>query len=59
MDWIESPDLDIQNPLSASAADSSMGKALCCGEQPVLIAFTKIVLLAPELCGEFSHHLRA
>ena len=45
-----------------------MGKALCCGEQPVLIAFTKIVLLAPfltvtwlsapELCGEFSHHLR-
>jgi hypothetical protein len=36
-----------------------MGKALCCGEQPVLIAFTQIVLLAPELCGEFSHHLRA
>ncbi|KAK4343783.1 hypothetical protein RND71_036877 [Anisodus tanguticus] len=45
-----------------------MGKALCCGEQLVLIAFTKIVLLtpfqpysqlrAPKLCGEFSHHLR-
>lgn len=32
-----------------------MGKALCCGEQPILIAFTKIVSLAPELCGEFSH----
>ncbi|GMN19923.1 hypothetical protein TIFTF001_049965 [Ficus carica] len=36
-----------------------MGKALCCGKQPILIAFTKRVLLAPELCGEFSHHLRA
>ncbi|KAK4343784.1 hypothetical protein RND71_036878 [Anisodus tanguticus] len=24
-----------------------MGKALCCGEHPVLISFTKIVLLAP------------
>ena len=36
-----------------------MGKALCCGEQPVLIAFIKIVFLAPELCGEFSHRPRA
>ncbi|KAL8105847.1 hypothetical protein AgCh_029593 [Apium graveolens] len=35
----------------ASAADSSMGKALCCGEQLVLIAYIKIVFLAPELCG--------